>query len=752
VLDNLPIGVALNRIDDGVALYFNKKFEDIYGWSKHDIEDVTNFFNKVYPDERYRKELLARIMADIQSGDPSRMHWEDCLITHPDNSKHVVNAVNIPLFDQNTMVSTVIDITEIRKAESEIKKNEEKYRTLSELSPEMIFLADRNGDITYLNKTAAEQFRVDPAEIVGKNMTDLFPTDIASIGLEKFKMVFETKSPSVIELEMKFPFGNAWVSARLSPVFDSENQVISVLGLAIDITERKMAELELLKLSSAVDQSPATVVITNRKGDIEYVNQKFCDITGYSKEEVIGNNPRILNSGYHDKKFFEEFWNTLLSGNNWSGELLNKKKNGELYWESSLLYPLINNQGEITNFIAIKEDITEKKKLMSELIESKEKAELANNLKDAFIANMSHEIRTPLNGILGMSRLIKDLFSANVKKEDEILFDGIELSSKRIIRTIDMILNYSRIQVGAFPIFPKKINLSSICMNLVREYSLTAQMKSLELSFKNNYGDTTIFADEYSITMAISNLIENAIKYTDKGLITLILYKGKNDNIILDVKDTGIGISDKYLEKIFEPYQQEHMGYGRAYEGVGLGLSLTKQVLVLNNAEILVESKKGKGTTFSINFGKDGKAPENKIEAEQLANIIPAPDEQRKKVVLIVEDDLLNQFTIKKFIEKSYITIFTDSSDEVMAIINKDKVDIILMDISIKGSRNGLDLTRELKAAKEFSHIPVIAITAHAFESDKQNALEAGCSGFLAKPFTKESLLIMIKDFVNKSI
>jgi hypothetical protein len=650
------------------------------------------------------------------------------------------------------IVGSMRDISRRMLAEEALRESEEKYRILSELSPEMIFLADLNGYITYLNKAAAAQFRVNPSEIVGKHLTDLFPLDIASLGLEKIKMVFDTKSPSVTDLEMKFPFGNAWVSARLSPVFDSEYQVVSVLGLAIDITERKIAELELLKLSSAVDQSPATVVITNRKGDIEYVNQKFCDITGYSKKEAYGKNPRILNSGYHDKQFFEEFWNTLLSGNNWSGELLNKKKNGELYWESALLSPLLNNNGEITNFIAIKEDITEKKKLMSELIESKEKAELANKLKDAFIANMSHEIRTPLNGILGMSRLIKDLFSVNVKKEDEVLFDGIELSSKRIIRTIDMILNYSRIQVGAFPVFPKKINLSSICINLVREYSLAAQLKSIKLSFQNTYSDIEIFADEYSITMAISNLIDNAIKFTDKGQITLILYKGKNEDIIIDIKDTGIGINEKYLGKLFEPYQQEHMGYGRAYEGVGLGLSLTKQVLALNKADIFVASKKGKGTTFSINFGKEEKPLEIKIEVEQMADIIPAQDELRKKVVLLVEDDLLNQVTIKKFIEKNYVTLITDSSDEVLDIIKKDKVDIILMDISIRGSRNGLELTKALKAAKEFSHIPVIAITAHAFESDKQNALEAGCSGFLAKPFTKESLLILIKDFVNKSI
>ena len=262
----------------------------------------------------------------------------------------------------------------------------------------------------------------------------------------------------------------------------------------------------------------------------------------------------------------------------------------------------------------------------------------------------------------------------------------------------------------------------------------------MDLTFQNNCGDANLFADEYSIIMAISNLIDNAIKYTNKGFINVILYKGNNDDIILDIKDTGIGIGEEYLEKIFEPYHQEQMGYGRAYEGIGLGLSLVKKVLDLNNAKIFVESKKGEGTTFSINFGKGVTTGRKMAETDIMVNIPSTPEEPVKEVVLIVEDDALNQVTIKRFIENRYTTIITDSSDEALEILKKKKVDIILMDISIRGKKNGLELTKELKASKEFSHIPVIAVTAHAFEKDKQNALEAGCDSYLAKPFTKESL------------
>src|ERR1035437_3634252 len=251
--------------------------------------------------------------------------------------------------------------------------------------------------------------------------------------------------------------------------------------------------------------------------------------------------------------------------------------------------------------------------------------------------------------------------------------------------------------------------------------------------------------------MAISNLIDNAIKFTDKGFIDLILNKGTGDEIILEIKDTGIGINKEYLDHIFEPYLQEEMGYGRAYEGIGLGLAIVKKVIDLNKCVINIESKKGEGTTFYINFGKGEQLLENKSKTVKAANILPAPKELQNKVVLLVEDDRMNQVTIRRFIENNYRVIVTASSDEAMEIIKKEKIDIILMDISIKGSRNGLELTKELKASKELSHIPIIAVTAHAFESDMKNSLAAGCDDYLAKPFSLNQVLNKIDKLVHSS-
>jgi PAS domain S-box-containing protein len=490
------------------------------------------------------------------------------------------------------------------------------------------------------------------------------------------------------------------------------------------------------------------VSITDMEDKILFVNESFLKTYGFNENELVGKNMSIVRSLNNSAELVKEILPATLSGE-WRGELLNKRKDGTefpIYLSTTIIY---DKDSKRLGLIGVASDITGRKHAEKELINAKEQAESASKLKDAFIANISHEIRTPLTGILGMTGLIKEIYQGKIDKEDEDLFEGIDYSNNRIIRTVDMILNYSRLYVGEFSIKPDKINISLICTNLVKEFNKTAKYRSLDLSFQNNCGDTAIFADEFSISMAISNLIDNAIKFTNNGFVKLILNKGIGDEIILEVKDSGIGIDKDYLNYIFEPYRQEQMEYGRAYEGIGLGLAIVKKVLDLNKCTINVESKKGEGTTFSINFGKGKQPLENKSKTGTIANILPAPEELRKEVVLLVEDDLMNQVTIKRFIDNKYHVIITDSSDEAMDLIKKEKIDIILMDISIKGSKNGLELTNELKNSKVFSHIPVIAITAHAFEEDRQKALGAGCDSYLAKPFSKESLLNMMSIFVN---
>ncbi|MDP3684564.1 MAG: hybrid sensor histidine kinase/response regulator, partial [Ignavibacteria bacterium] len=334
--------------------------------------------------------------------------------------------------------------------------------------------------------------------------------------------------------------------------------------------------------------------------------------------------------------------------------------------------------------------------------------------------------------------------------DDESLFTGIDVSAQRIIRTVDMILNYSRLQSGEFTVIPKQINLIEICEHIIIKNKEAAEVKSLKLLFDNRCDGTKITGDEYTITQIVSHLLDNAIKYTNKGTIEIALSPDTDGGVTFEIKDTGIGIAAEYLEHLFEPYMQEDMGYGRSYEGVGLGLALTKKFVELNNAVLSVESIKGEGTTFRIKFNKGRIPQKSEIDLVKKAEPVNTTVTKKETVILMVEDDPVNQNVMKRVLRKQFKLFFADSAEEAYEVLEKNEIDLILMDISLNGEKNGLELTKELKGTNKYAHIPVIAVTAHAGNTDQRNALAAGCDEYLAKPFSMDQLFEKIGKFVKE--
>jgi PAS domain S-box-containing protein len=550
---------------------------------------------------------------------------------------------------------------------------------------QIVFEPNGTKKFTYLSNSVKQLYGISSEE--GMENADLIYSrihddDISSV-LAAEEQSLKTLTTFKTEVRIKDPSGAIRWSSYVSTPRVLEDGSVCFDGIEFIITKAKQIE-EILReneerfreLSSVTQEG----IMVHEGGIILDANQSFAELIGYSNpDDLIGKN------GFDIIPFTPESRKLIIFHiNSGSGELVEieiVRSDGSLM-PAETLGKDINYRGRKARVVSMR-DITSRKKLISDLIEAKDKAESASKLKD-----------------------------------------------------------------GEYPITKKEVSVSSICLNLIKVYSLAAQNKSLNLTFLNNCGDGTIFADEYSITLAISNLIDNAIKYTAKGFINVELRKGKNEDIILDISDTGIGISEDYLDKIFEPYHQEQMGYGRAYEGVGLGLSLVKQVLSLNNVKIFVESTKGEGTTFSINFGPEVKQIEH-LSSDSVKTNVP-PKEIGIKLILLVEDDGLNQMTIKRFIEPRYRSIIVDSSEDALEILKTNNIDLILMDISIKGKMDGLEFTRMLKNSNEYSKIPVIAVTAHAFEKDRQASLEAGCDSYLSKPFSRGSLLGLIDNYSIK--
>ncbi|NTW45095.1 MAG: PAS domain S-box protein [Anaerolineaceae bacterium] len=359
------------------------------------------------------------------------------------------------------------------------------------------------------------------------------------------------------------------------------------------------SEEKTTKLIRAVEQSSVTVMITNKKGDIEYVNPFFSKLTGYSFKEVIGKNPKIMNSGHQPKEFYKTLWDSILSGNDWNGEILNKKKNGDLYWEKVAISPIFNGEGVITNFVAIKEDITERIKMLEELVTAKQKAEESDRLKSAFLANMSHEIRTPLNSIIGFSDLLND---PDFDEEEKSKFSrSIVDSGNNLLLIINDILDLSMIESGQLQIRKEQFSVKKFLLNLESEFKTKAIDKGVDLHVKiplrNN--DIVIENDVNRTKQVFTNLIINALKFTNKGFVE-IGYIIRANCIQFFVKDTGIGIASDNFQAIFDRFRQVEINQTRNYGGNGLGLAISKNLVEIMGGRIWVESELGKGSIFNF--------------------------------------------------------------------------------------------------------------------------------------------------------
>ncbi|WP_041355692.1 PAS domain S-box protein [Melioribacter roseus] len=490
--------------------------------------------------------------------------------------------------------------TSKKKYEESLRESESKNRAILDAIPDMVFLIDAKGNFIDYKAPSDSDLYTRRNNIIGKNLKDILPKEVSEMIFRNIEKTLELGTIQTFEYALTLAGSVQYYEARMA-CSDKENLVVVVRN----ITDRKRSEEELRKLLRAVEQSPASVVITDTNGFIQYVNEKFCEVTGYEKEEVIGLKPNVLKSGYHDSFFYENLWNTILSGEEWHGEILNKKKNGELYWESASISPVFDNNENITHFVAVKEDITEKKKMVEELIKAKEEAEVSEKIKTEFLSQMSHEIRTPINVIIGNLSLIREDLCNQIDATACELFDGIDLSVKRIMRTIDLILNMSEIQTNSYkPIF-RTIDLKTDILNkIIEEFKTQAKNKNLGLYLDCLVEDTKLIGDEYSITQIFANLMDNAIKYTHKGKIDIIIDRNYEGELTAQVRDTGIGMSREFIADIFKPFTQEERGYTRTYEGNGLGLALVKRYCEINNISIEVESEKGKGSLFRLVFKK----------------------------------------------------------------------------------------------------------------------------------------------------
>ena len=492
------------------------------------------------------------------------------------------------------------------KAELSLRESEARLRDILLNSDDWIWEIDSELKYCSTSDTVESILGYSPEEIIGRTPFDFMPEE----DREKVELCFS----KIVEARGKIKDIENWnlhkdghrvcLLTNGLPILNAHGELTGYRGVDKDITQRKLAEEEIRKLSRATEQSPVSVLITDLNGNITYANQSAVLSTGYTLEELTGKNPRMFSSGQKPDEEYDNLWETLNSGKEWKGEFLNKRKNGELYWESASVSPILDEKGMMTHFLAIKEDITERKKLTSDLIEAKARAEAGDRLKTAFLNNISHELRTPLNGILG---LVEFMLQPDLPADEKVAcFEVLNESTDRLLNTVTNYMDMSLLFSGNMSVKLKPVNLSDLLEKIYLRFLFKCINKNLEFIklFPSSIENSYLF-DEVLLEKAVSHLVDNAVKFTFKGNIALGAYITDN-KIEIFVKDTGLGIDSEAQSTVFKFFMQEDLANTRVFEGSGLGLTIAKGLVEILGGTIRVESVKGKGSTFYLNFAIPG--------------------------------------------------------------------------------------------------------------------------------------------------
>ena len=602
------------KIPQILKIIINKVGRIVY-WSPS-VEKRMNFTHKELSGKRITnfisKKEFKKIQESIRSGKEKTNGILPVEIKINDNSGnvHYLEGLMNDLTEDKTIHGIILnlrDITEKKIAENVIRESEERFRQLAENINDVFFIISPDFKVLYyISPRLKDLWGINPEEVY-KNPERLiqsyYPEDKESAS----NAISQLNISGTYDFEhriLKADGSIRWIRSRAFPVKDEKGRIYKIAGVYEDITDRKYWEDQVSKLSKAVQQSPVIIMITNTTGIVEYINPKFTQVTGYKYDEVIGTNQNFRNSAFMDKEQFSELQNTIASGKDWQGEFRYRRKHGDLFWVSASVSPIIDDHGKITHYLLIQEDITQRKIYEKQLIAAKETAEKSDRLKSEFLAQMSHEIRTPLNNILTYTSLLEEEIEGDLPKGLERTFYVISSSAQRLIRTIDLILNLAKIQTGNFEYESERIDLDDdVLFDIILEFNNRAKDKNIELVYECKAENKFITGDPNTVGQIFVNLIDNAIKYSKDGEVRVTLHN-TDGKVCVDVKDTGIGISKTFLPKLFEPFTQEDSSSTRIYEGTGLGLTLVKNYVEINKAEIEVESKKGKGTTFTVKFNK----------------------------------------------------------------------------------------------------------------------------------------------------
>jgi PAS domain S-box-containing protein len=697
----------------------------------------------------------------IETGEP---FLADDLVPHPKlgDVRLTVRAFKVG----DGLGMTAADITERVRVEEALRESEEKFRTLLESAPEGIMIVDGDGHIVLVNVKAEEMFGYKQAELLGQPLEILLP--------DRFRNAHVRHRADYLSNPQSRPMGlgpdlvgqrkdGTEFPADIGLSFIETKDGILIMSFITDITEHKQIEEILAQernlLRTLIDNLPAFVYVKDVESRFILNNIPHARSMGKTPEEIIGDTdfdhfPREM-----AEKFYADEQALISSGKSLINvEELSLGETGEKIWASTTKVILQDRQGKATGLVGITRDITARKREEEELQQAKEAAEAANRAKSAFLANMSHELRTPLNGILGYTQMLKRDQNLTEKQQDGI--DIIHRSGEHLLMMINDILDLSKIEAEKMELQPLEFHLPEFLKAIAEDVYIQAKQKGIAFTYEVVSAlPAAVQADDTRLRQVLLNLLSNAIKFTERGEVTLKVGvightdpvvssfvpghsslakdKGQRTKLRVQIEDTGIGIEPENLDKIFSSFQQVGSRHSKV-EGTGLGLAISKRLIEMMGGELKVESRSGEGSVFWFELGLSVvEGAEIGKTDEPLIIGFKGP----KLKILVVDDKQDNRSVLLNLLAPlGFELVEAVDGQDALEKAEASRPDLILMDL-VMPVMDGFEATRRIRQSPTLKEVKVIAVSASAFSHDRQKSLQAGCDGFVVKPFDLNRLL-----------